>query len=131
MLSEITFTIKDFAVFILWAGLTLAAWYLVFILYRVYKTVRIVHQIVERNQEQVDATLKEVPAITRNVQEITSEVSHSAQIFRPTVDNLAETSGSVTETLKDNQNITDTLVSFFNVLNTVKKILDKLSSSIS
>lgn len=128
--SEITFTLKDFGMFVLWAGSTVAVWYLVLIFYRLYRSLTIVQRIIEKNSEQVNATLQEIPQITKNIQEITTEVSHSAQVFRPTVENVAETSDSVTKAIKDNQTITETLVSFFNVLNTIKKLLDKLSSDI-
>lgn len=131
MSSEITFTVKDFGMMLLWAGLTVAVWYLVMILHKVYKTITEVHQLIERNREQVDATLQEVPAITKNVQEITTEVSHGMQAFRPTVENMAETSDSVTRAIKEHQSITETLVSFFHVLNTIKRLLDKLNSNIS
>jgi len=127
--SAITFTVKDFGMFLLWAGLTCAVWYLVLIFHRLYKTVTEVHRLLDRNREQVDATLQEIPSIARNVQEITTEVSHGMQVFRPTVDNVADTSDSVTRAVRDNQSITETLVSFFNVLNTIKKLLDKLNSS--
>ncbi len=131
MSSEITFTIKDIGMLVLWAGCTLAVWYLVMIFHKLYKTVTEVHKLIERNREQVDATLQEVPAITKNVQEITTEVSHGMQAFRPTVDNVAETSDSVTRAIKDNQSITEVIVSFFHVLNTFKRLLDKLNSNIS
>lgn len=131
MSSEITFTVKDFGMMLLWAGATVAVWYLVMILHRVYKTVKEVHTLIERNRDQVDATLQHVPEITKNVQEITTEVSHGMQVFRPSVDNIAETSDSVTRAIKDNESITETIVSFFHVLNTFKRLLDKLNSSIS
>lgn len=131
MSSLITFTLKDFGMLLLWTGLTVAVWYLVMILHKVYKTVTEVHQLIERNREQVDATLQEVPAITKNVQEITTEVSHGMQVFRPTVENMAETSDSVTRAIKDNQSVTEIIVSFFHVLNTIKRLLDKLNSGIS
>lgn len=129
--SEITFTVKDAGMMLLWAGATAAVWYLVLILHNLHKTVKEVRQVIERNRDQVDATLNEVPAITRNVQEITTEVAHGAQAFRPTIDNVAETSDSVTRAVKDNQSITEVIVSFFHVLNTIKRLLDKLSSDIS
>lgn len=129
--SEITFTVKDAGMMLLWAGATAAVWYLVLILHSLHKTVKEVRQIIERNRDQVDATLNEVPGITRNVQEITTEVSHGMQVFRPTVDNVAETSDSVTRAVNDNQSITEVLVSFFNVLNTLKRLLDKLNSKAS
>lgn len=131
MSSEITFTVKDFGMMLLWAGSTVAVWYLVMILHRVYKTVKEVHTLIERNRDQVDATLQHVPEITKNVQEITTEVSHGMQVFRPSVDNIAETSDSVTRAIKDNESITETIVSFFHVLNTFKRLLDKLNSNIS
>ena len=131
MSSEITFTLKDFGMLLLWAGSTVAIWYLVLIFHKVYKTISEVHKLIERNRDQVDATLNEVPAITRNVQEITTEVSHGMQVFRPTMENVAETSDSVTRAIKDNQSITEVIVSFFHVLNTLKRLLDKLNSGIS
>lgn len=129
--SEITFTVKDAGMLLLWAGATVAVWYLVVIFHRVSKTVKEVHQLIERNRDQVDATLLQIPGISRNVQEITTEVSHGMQVFRPTVENVAQTSDSVTRAVNDNQSITETLVSFFNVLNTIKRLLDKLNSGIS
>ena len=131
MSSEITFTVKDIGMFLLWAGATMAVWYLVMIFHKVFKTLSQVNSLIERNREQVDATLQEVPQITRNVQEITTEVSHATQVFRPTVENLAETSDTVTQAIKDNQNVTEVLVSFFHVLNTIKRLLDKLTSKIA
>ncbi len=131
MSSQITFTVKDMGMFVLWAGTTAAVWYLVLIFHKVFKTLSEVNQLIERNREQVDATLHEVPLITKNVQEITTEVSHASQVFRPTVENLAETSDAVTQAIRDNQSITEILISFFHILNTVKRLLDKLNTKIT
>ncbi len=111
--------------------MVVAIWYLVLILRRVYITVKDVSTLVEEHRENIDAVLDEVPKITKNVEEITTEVSHDIQVFRPTVDNIADTSESITDVIKENQSITDTIASAFNVLTTVKNTLDKFNASIS
>jgi len=129
--SLITFTVKDFGFALFWIGMVVAIWYLVLILRRVYITVKDVSTLVEEHRENIDAVLDEVPKITKNVEEITTEVSHDIQVFRPTVDNIADTSESITDVIKENQSITDTIASAFNVLTTVKNTLDKFNANIS
>lgn len=131
MESLITFTVKDFGFALFWIGMVVAIWYLVLILRRVYITVKDVSTLVEEHRENIDAVLDEVPKITKNVEEITTEVSHDIQVFRPTVDNIADTSESITDVIKENQSITDTIASAFNVLTTVKNTLDKFNANIS
>lgn len=131
MQSEITFTLKDFGFTVFWTGLTVAIWYVVLILRKVYITIKDVSGIIEENRERIDLIMEEVPQITKNVEEITTEVSHDIQVFRPTVDNIADTSESITDVIKENQSITDSITSFFNVLTTVKKTLDKFNQKIS
>lgn len=126
----ITFTVKDFGFALFWTGMVVAIWYLVLILRRVYITVSNVSKLVEEHREKIDSVMEEVPKITKNVEEITTEVSHDIQVFRPTVDNIADTSESITDVIKENQSITDTITSFFNVLTTVKKTLDKFNKNL-
>lgn len=128
--SMITFTVKDFGFALFWTGMVVAIWYLVLILRRVYITVSNVSKLVEEHREKIDSVMEEVPKITKNVEEITTEVSHDIQVFRPTVDNIADTSESITDVIKENQSITDTITSFFNVLTTVKKTLDKFNKNL-
>ncbi len=130
MQSELTSTLRDFIMSAFWIGAIVAIWYLVLILRKLYLTVKDVSEIIEHNRKNIDQTLNEVPAITKNVQEITTEVAHDVQVFRPTVDNIAETSEAVTGKIKDNNSVNEALGSFFHTLQIIKSTLDKFNEKL-
>ena len=123
--SQLIITLKDFLLFILWAGLVTVFVYLFLILRRALKLMKEINLIVEDNRKSIDATLDTVPDLTRNIEVISGEISHDIAAFRGSVDNVAETADSVTETLKKNKGALDGLASFMHTIAIGKVLYDK------
>lgn len=116
----------DLFILFFWMALVVAICYIVLILHRAYMTMKDVRGIIADNRRNINLILDEVPQITKNVAEVTTEVSHVTQVFRPTVDNIAGSSESITHTFKENNVINETLVSAYKTVNNVSKLVDSL-----
>ncbi len=125
MNSELIFSVKDLLLFILWALLVGIFGYLILILHRAFKMVKQVSKIVEDNKESIDKTLAIVPDLTQNIESISGEVSHDISAFRETIDNVSETTESVTETINENKSFIDGLSSFMHTISIGKALYDK------
>lgn len=117
----------DLFIMFFWMALVLVACYLVLILHRAYMTMKDVRGILADNRKNINLILDEVPLITKNVAEVTTEVSHATQVFRPTVDNIAGSSEHITHTFKENNVINETLVSAYKTVNNVHKLVDSFN----
>lgn len=125
MNSEIVISLKDILLFVLWGLLVVIFTYLILILAKGHKMIKAINNVVEDNRVKIDATLDVVPDLTKNIEIITGEFAHDVSAFRGTVDNVAETTESVTETLKDNQSFMDGIASFMHTVAIGKAIYDK------
>lgn len=125
MNSEIVLSVKDLLLFVLWGLLVIIFTYLILILYRAFKIVKTVNKVVDENKPNINQTLNVIPDLAKNVELITGEFAHDVAAFRGTVDNIAETSESVTETIKDNQGFMEGLASFMHTIAIGKALYDK------
>ena len=128
MENQLVITVKDLLLFILWGSIVTLFVYLILILRRVLKIIKSVNSVVDGNRQNIDATLNIVPELTKHIETITGEVAHDVQAFRPTVDNVAETTESVTETIKNNKGFVDGLSSFMHTFSVGKALYDKFFS---
>lgn len=128
MNSPITFTVSELLLSVVWIGLIVLIAYVVAILIRFYRMSKKVEGILDRHKDDVDLIIKELPQITQNVQEISTEAAHMTKAFRGTVDNMAETAEHVTGAVNENSAINETLTSVYKALSTVKVIFDKINS---
>jgi len=129
MNSQLVIEVKDLLLFVLWGSLVTLFVYLILILRRVLKIVKSVNQVVESNQQNIDATMNVVPDLAKHIEVITGEVAHDVQSFRTTIDNIAGTTESITETVKENQGFMDGLASFMHTMSIGKALYDKYFSS--
>ena len=125
MNSEIVISLKDILLFVLWGLLVVIFTYLILILAKGHKIIKAINNVVEDNRVKIDATLDVVPDLTKNIEVITGEFAHDVSACRGTVDKVAETTESVTETLKDNQSFMDGVASFMHTVAIGKAIYDK------
>lgn len=114
----------DLFVMFFWMALVVVTFYLILILHKAYQTMKDFRGIVADNRNNINLVLNEVPQITKNVAEVTTEVSHVTQVFRPSVDNIAESSERVTHTFKENNAINEALVSAYKTVNNVHKLVN-------
>jgi len=105
-------------------ALTVLVLYGIVILRKTYLTIKDVSKIVEENKENIEKTMNEVPDLTKNIKRISEEIAHGAEAFRGTVDNVAETSDTVTT--KINGSVTDGLASVAHTATLGKKAYDSL-----
>lgn len=129
MENQLVITVKDLLLFVLWGSIVTLFVYLIMILRRVLKIMKSVNLVVDGNRQNIDATLNIVPELTKHIETITGEVAHDVQAFRPTVDNVAETTESITETIKSNKGFIDGLSSFMHTFSVGKALYDKFFSS--
>lgn len=123
--SQMIFTFKDLLLFVLWGCLVTLLIYLVLILRRALLIVKQVNQIVDGNRKSIDATMEVVPLLTKHLESITDEVAHDVQAFRGSVDNIAETAESVTNTINENKDFVGGLSSFMHTVSIGKALYDK------
>lgn len=131
MNSTVSFTVAELLLSCVWIMLLIVLGYVIALLIRFYRISKKVEHLVTSHKEEVDLIVKELPQITKNIQEITTEAAHVTQVFRPTVDNIAETTETVTGTIKNNGAVNDALTSIYKSLHTVKGITDQLNSVLS
>lgn len=125
MNSEIVISLKDILLFALWGLLVVIFAYLILILHKAFKIIKNVNATVEDNRSKIDATLEVVPDLTKNIEVITGEFAHDVSAFRGTVDNVAETTEAVTETIKENQSFMEGIASFMHTVAIGKALYDK------
>jgi len=125
MTSVISFTLKDIGFFVLWGLVAIILYYIIILLKNLYSTLKDVNKIIEKNQNNVDKILNEAPGITQNVNSISKELADTLPKFRGTVNNIAETTESVTETINENDTINKQLTSIFSTISMIKKLADK------
>ncbi len=117
----------DLFVLFFWMALVVVTCFIVLILHKAYQTMKDVRAIVADNRKNINLILDEVPQITKNVAEVTTEVSHVTQVFRPTIDNVAQTSDSITHTFKDNNTINEILISAYKTISNIRKLVDSIN----
>lgn len=126
MNTQIVFTLKDLGMFVLWGLLVAVLIYILLILVRFYRSFKEVMAIVDENRQNINQVLDEAPGITKNVNQISEEAAHFMTAFHGTVDNVAETSESVTGTFKENNDLVGKISMVFKVLGVLKDGIDKL-----
>ena len=125
MNTIITFTLKDLLLCGVYLALIAMIIYIIKILMKAHSSMKHINAIVEDNRKEIDAVLKEAPGISQNVNTISEEVAHDIAQFRGTVDNIAETTESVTGVVKENQTVVDSLTSVFHTASMAKGAYDK------
>ena len=121
----ITFTLKDLLLCGVYISLIALIVYIIKILIKANISMKAINKIVEENRENIDKILDEAPGISKNANTISEEVAHNIAQFRGTIDNIAETSESVTGVVKDNRTVVDGLTSIFHTASIAKNSYDK------
>lgn len=114
-MSNITISLSDLGLMLLWVALLVLIFYLVLVLKKFYETIKEIKQILATNKEHIEKTLTEMPSIAKNIDEITGEVSHDVKSVRDTIDTITEKSGSAAKSLDDTDSIITGITSIIQV----------------
>ena len=125
MNGEIIFTLKDIGMFVLWVLLCGILVYIILLLKNLYSSVKVLKGIIKNNEESINKVLDESPGISKNINDISSDLAYDMSLFKGTVENIAETSESVTNVIKENNTIVDTVSSVLHSATLAKKSVDK------
>lgn len=79
-------------------------------------------KIVDKKRPEIDKIIDELPGITKNVNNISAEVSHSMGAFHNTVDNVAHTSENVTGAIAQKSDSIGKVSSFMHTASIVKDL---------
>lgn len=125
MPTTITFTFQDLLLFILW-GLVVAVFVLLIrILLRALKIMKEIQLTVSENREHIDRTIELVPKISNHVEAISSEVAHDIAAFRPTIDNVAQTTENVSAKLEENSGLVGGIGAIMHTVSIGKALFDR------
>lgn len=124
MNSIISFTLKDFGMFILWGLLVVMILYIIRVLINALMIVKQVKGVISDNEANVTKILDEAPGIANSVNRISDEVAHGMEAFRPTVENSAEVSNNVTNEFKENNDVVGKMSSLFHTISMGKNLYD-------
>lgn len=125
MNGMLVFSVKDVLLFVLWALLCGVLVYVIRILAKAFQIVKGIQTIVSDNKPHIDATMGIIPGLTQSIANISSEAAHDLEAFRPTVDNIAETSANVTGKLNENSGLVSGIGSFIHTISIGKALYDK------
>ncbi len=125
MPTTITFTFQDLLLFVLWGLVVCVFVLLIRILLRAYKIMKTLHATVENNRAHIDKTIEVVPKLSENIEQISAEIAHDIAAFRPTVDNISETSENVTSKLNEDSGLVSGISSFIHTISIGKALYDK------
>lgn len=126
MNSQLVFTLKDFGMLVLWALLVAILIFILLVLIRFYRSFKDIMKIVDDHRTNIDKVLEEAPGITKNVNQISDEVNTTLKAFHGTIQNVAETTETVTGNIKDNKDIVSNISSVFNTARIVKGSYDRI-----
>ncbi|WP_432406318.1 DUF948 domain-containing protein [Wukongibacter sp. M2B1] len=104
-MNNITLSLSDLGLMLLWAALLVLVGYLIVVLKRFNDTLKDLQEILNSNKENIEGTLNELPSIAKNIDSITGEVSHDVKAVRDTIDTITEKSGAAANSLTDTDSI--------------------------
>lgn len=81
-------SLKDLGMVVLWASLVAMLFYLALLFKRLNDTVKGVNRLIEENSSEIGQTIKEVPEITKNINDITTEANNGVQAVKGIVKNV-------------------------------------------
>lgn len=111
---------------VLWALLVAILIFILLVLIRFYRSFKDIMKIVDDHRTNIDKVLEEAPGITKNVNQISDEVNTTLKAFHGTIQNVAETTETVTGNIKDNKDIVSNISSVFNTARIVKGSYDRI-----
>ncbi|SKC83688.1 DUF948 domain-containing protein [Maledivibacter halophilus] len=124
-MNEITISLSDLGLMLLWVALLVLIFYLILVLKKFHETIKEVKQILSINKEHIEKTLTEMPSIAKNIDEITGEVSHDVKSVRDTIDIITEKSGSAAKSLEDTDSIIKGITSIIQMTLFIKNFWEK------
>jgi len=105
MNTQIIITLSDFGRMVLWIAFFVILLYIIFILRKIYISIKDFSKVVEGNRENIDEILDSAPGITKNLENISSNLASDIAAFNGTVSNIS----SITEKITSIKNIKNTL----------------------
>lgn len=126
--SVLVLSLSSIGWFVIWILAAIALVFLILNLRKLYLIVKDIKSILNENSTNINKILDEAPDLVKNIEEITAEVSHGAQAFRGTVDNVAGTSETITESIGANDEAISSLASVAEILGVIKALYDKYLS---
>ncbi len=123
-MTDITISLFDLGVVLLWIALLVLIGYLTLVLKKFYETLKDVREIITANKENIEKTLDEMPSIAKNIDEITGEVSHDVKSVRGTIDSITEKSEAAASSLNETGDIITGIAALIQVVMFIKNFIN-------
>jgi len=121
---DATIRLSDLGLIILWLAILVLIFYVVMTLKRVLETLKEVQKIINDNRENIDKTLQELPSISKNIEELTSEFSKDIKSVKGTIDNFKQKS-ELASILEGSGDVISGVTSILHGVIFIKKFFDK------
>jgi uncharacterized protein YoxC len=91
-------------------------------------TIKILQKILKQNESNIDSILKESPSIAKNIEIISSDVSHDVQSLQKTFDKITGSTKVVTSSLSKNSNFLTWIISTIQIIYSAKEFIHTFST---
>lgn len=125
---NVTISLGDLGLMILWAALLVLIIYIILVLKKFNATMKEIQEVIGSNKENIEKTLNEIPSIAKNLDEITGEVSHDVKAVRGTIDSITEKSEIAATSLTNTGDLINGISSAIQVGFFLKNLIEKIST---
>lgn len=124
----ITFNVKDFLWSLLIIALIVLVVFIILLIAKAIKNLAATHKIILMNQENITKILQNAGSISGSTDAIVKDVSHMTGAFKPSVDNIAEATETITDTFKNNNSVNEAIVKAYKVVSGANKMAKKYTN---
>ncbi len=123
---QITLDMHDLFLSLLFIALIVLVCVIIASLVRLYQSATLAMKMMKENSEKINKILENAEKITSNVGTVSGEVAYASTSFRPTVDNIADTTEDVTRTLKENNPVNGAILTAYKTVNNANKFVSSV-----
>ena len=116
-------TWMDFIVVILTLLIIIICVYIIIILVNASRSIKIIKNILHKNEQEIDSTLKNIPQLSENLVNVSGTLGRELKTVENTLDNINETSQMTVDTVKTfKNNILGKTKSVIELIDFIKKL---------
>ncbi len=120
----ITLNVKDLLWGILILALIVLVLFIIALIYKAIKNLSATHKIIQSNGHNISKILENASNISTNANSVSNDIAHASNAFKPSVENIADVTESITQTFKDNNSINEAILKAYKFVNKGAKMAE-------